>query len=527
MTSLENADFDRWSDGRIRNDTDKNKRLMKEMLDETGPGFCLAKWTQVTMHLGVGLTHSCHHPTAHKIPLDELKTNSSALHNTKFKKEQRKKMLAGERPAECDFCWRIEDNTKEYSDRVYKSLDAYSIYDYDNIKQLTGDENIFPRYVEISFSNVCNFKCSYCGPTFSSKWAEETKNQGAIKFDDGFEYNTIGDVQIKNNEDNPYTETFWKWFPRAVKHMHTFRVTGGEPLMSKHTFKVMEYLLENPNPDLEFAINSNACPPDKLWKKFVKLVAELEEKKCVKKFTLFVSAESAGKPSEYSRRGMDWDKFVSNIDMFLESTQNTRVTYMAAFNVFSVTSFKSFLEYVLTRKRRYNYNGIFSWIDESKINLGVLDDEFKTFRKRTESSTYGRIGIDIPYVRAPQFLDVKIIDPKLIEQYLLPAVDFMYANMSTPNWRESMGFDSWEADKLKRIFVDVLCAAKDSTNPDGTSMQQSISENRAKFYEFIQQFDNRNNLKFADVFPEMSDFYQICGKEFEKVNKKDVDEGGN
>ena len=45
---------------------------VKNKLNEVGCGFCLAKWTQVTMHLHNGLTHSCHHPTPHKIPLSEL-----------------------------------------------------------------------------------------------------------------------------------------------------------------------------------------------------------------------------------------------------------------------------------------------------------------------------------------------------------------------------------------------------------------------------------------------------------------------
>ena len=47
----------------------------KNQLNEVGCGMCLAKWTQVTMHLHLGHTHSCHHPSTHKIPLDELKVN--------------------------------------------------------------------------------------------------------------------------------------------------------------------------------------------------------------------------------------------------------------------------------------------------------------------------------------------------------------------------------------------------------------------------------------------------------------------
>jgi hypothetical protein len=67
--------------------------MLNEVFDNTrnklnmvGHGFCLAKWTQVTMHLHNGTTHSCHHPKPHKIPLEEILTNPTALHNTNFKK---------------------------------------------------------------------------------------------------------------------------------------------------------------------------------------------------------------------------------------------------------------------------------------------------------------------------------------------------------------------------------------------------------------------------------------------------------
>ena len=70
----------------------------KEQLDAISETMCYAKWTQVSMHLTNGKTHSCYHPPTHDIDLDELKQNPTALHNTKEKKEQRRQMLAGERP---------------------------------------------------------------------------------------------------------------------------------------------------------------------------------------------------------------------------------------------------------------------------------------------------------------------------------------------------------------------------------------------------------------------------------------------
>ena len=98
----------------------------RDKLNMVGCGFCLAKWTQVTMHLHNGTTHSCHHPKPHKIPLEEILSNPTALHNTKFKKEIRKEMLENKKPDECDYCWNIEGASYAFSDRTLKSSEPWS-----------------------------------------------------------------------------------------------------------------------------------------------------------------------------------------------------------------------------------------------------------------------------------------------------------------------------------------------------------------------------------------------------------------
>ena len=108
----------------------------KKKLDSVGCGMCLAKWTQVTMHLQMGQTHSCHHPSTHRIPVAELKRNPSALHNTLYKKQRRKEMLENKRPSECDYCWNVEDNSSGFSDRTFKSNESWSKPHFDEIKNL-------------------------------------------------------------------------------------------------------------------------------------------------------------------------------------------------------------------------------------------------------------------------------------------------------------------------------------------------------------------------------------------------------
>ena len=69
-----------------------DKNYKKEILDKISPSFCAAKWYNATIWLGSGMTTSCHHPLPHKIDLEAIKKNPSAIHNTAQKKEQRRQM---------------------------------------------------------------------------------------------------------------------------------------------------------------------------------------------------------------------------------------------------------------------------------------------------------------------------------------------------------------------------------------------------------------------------------------------------
>jgi hypothetical protein len=43
-------------------------RMAEVQLKSGSKTICLAKWLQSTVYLMNGQTHSCHHPTTHKIP---------------------------------------------------------------------------------------------------------------------------------------------------------------------------------------------------------------------------------------------------------------------------------------------------------------------------------------------------------------------------------------------------------------------------------------------------------------------------
>ncbi len=255
---------------------------IKQQLSSVSTSFCLAKWLQVSIHLPAGLTQSCYHPPTHKIPLSELENNPRALHNTVHKVLERKKMWEGKRPAGCSYCWKIEDQG-HLSDRHYRSGEGWAQSGFDKVLEGSWDENINPHYVEVNFNQSCNFKCTYCSPHLSTEWEKEINKFGPVNIG----YNKHNDIDalvdkglmpIKGAaKENPYVEAFWKWWPDLYSDLKVFRMTGGEPLMDKNTFKVLDYVNKNPNQLLELSITSNMCPPQpKLFDQFITNIKNIE-----------------------------------------------------------------------------------------------------------------------------------------------------------------------------------------------------------------------------------------------------------
>lgn len=347
------------SSNQDRIDALKRKVIKINSVSQT---FCTAKWLTSTTMLYNGFTHSCHHPTAHKINVEDLSKSSTALHNTPTKLAARQDMINGVQTKECDYCWNIENLDKDYfSDRHYKTANsARGLWDrFDDVVQSGVGESINPSYLEVAFENTCNFKCTYCSPDVSSKWMDEVKRHGGYELSNGNIHHDLrwlesqGRIPIHHTEHNPYIEKFWKWWPELYGFLKTFRITGGEPLLSPNTWKVLDYVIENPNPELRLDINSNLGVPTNLVDKLIDKVNAIQGK--VENFVLFTSAESTGRHAEYTRFGMDWELFERNIHAFLSGTpQNVRLTFMTTVDIMAAGSFDDFIRFVCALRKKYD-----------------------------------------------------------------------------------------------------------------------------------------------------------------------------
>ena len=445
----------------------------EQMKEKLGPALCLAKWKQVSLHLPTGLNNSCYHPPLHPIDANALKDNPGALHNTEHKKKQRVIMLKDEKPSECSYCWNIEAHD-QLSDRHYRSGEKWAASDYEIIKNSTGEEdNVIPSYVEVNFNHACNLSCSYCSPQFSSTWQSEVTKWG------GYPTSTVHNdpshftgrnLPIPNSQPNPYVDAFWEWWPTLYPHLKHFRMTGGEPLMDKNTYKVFDYVLALPNPDLHLNVTSNFSVEDALFDKYLGYVKDLCNTN-IEHFMQYVSLDS-GKPAhaEYIRHGMNSARVVNNVERFLtEIPYRNSLTFIITMNNLSVLGIQQQLDYILSLRR-------------------------------THSTTYQRVWFDTPLLRQPRWQSLQILPPVYVG-VLERVADWMELHLETPD-RPFQGFKDYEVQRMRRD-IDWMREGR-NLDPGYVKLQ------RADFYRFFNEHDKRRQTNFLETFPEMREFWNEC-----------------
>lgn len=420
-------------------------------LDDVSPTMCLAKWVEGTLYISTGMTHSCHLVRRQRAPIDLVKKDPASIFNTPQKKQERKLMVEGKRHPDCLSCIKVENTKKGISDRMWKNESHFS---YKESVVKAGYENNFaPVELEIGFDNTCNLKCMYCKPSNSSSWVSETLQYGIYPGGQG-----ILEQYTSDEDKETYTKAFWEWFPTIYDGLTILRITGGEPFLSKQTLKMLDYVIEHPNPNLTFSINSNLSISNVMIEPYLKKISEMIEKKVIKNFKMYTSIESVGTRAEYIRYGLDYDLWKKNLISVLERYKDTKIVIMATYNVLSVTSFDYLLDF----------------LEELKIKYGSE-----------------RITIDPVQMKGPDFLSIDILHdrPELLQ----------YIENSANKMNNSNLYTGLEKIRIQRIYhVSKMLSDK------------QLSEKRKTFIEFINEYDRRKKTDFISTFPEMESFYYDC-----------------
>jgi organic radical activating enzyme len=397
----------------------------------------------------------------HAIDVSELSSNPKALHNTTKKKMEREQMQKGERPAGCEYCWKIEDMGKDsVSDRVYKTV-IYDDKDLNYAFSTPASTDVDLQTLEIAFDRTCQFACSYCNPAFSSTWVKDIRNNGAYNglVSDGrnhFTHAHDSSQLYRFGQANPYVDAFHKWWESDLhRTLKELRITGGEPLMSAETWKLIEWFKTNKGKSkTRLAINSNLGTEVDI-DRLLDAIDGVE-------VDLYTSNESIGLQSEYIRDGINFEDWTNNVERLLASGKFRGLHVMCTINALCLTSLDSFLEMVLAWKGKYGKDSI-------NFSLNIL--------------------------RFPSFQSPLVLPDELRTQYRTNLSNFYRAHKDTGVCH---GF---EIDQLKRLidYLDVMIT------PHAGAAEQSVLQQ--DFKNFFAQYDQRRGKDFCNTFPELAAWY--------------------
>ena len=432
-----------------------------QVLDKLSGSFCAAKWYNATIWLGSGMTTSCHHPPAHRVDIDRVRANPRLLHNTDQKKEDRRQMLAGERPPGCEYCWKIEDmGSDAISDRVYKSK-IYPIEALHEARNTFPTDDVNLRTLEIAFDRTCQFACSYCNPAFSTTWVNDIRRNGPYTnlVSDGrnhFTHTHDNSQLFKITEDNAYIGAFFDWWESDLhRTLSELRITGGEPLMSAHTWRLIDWFKDNQSKSsTRLAINSNLGTDidiDRLLDSTAGMAIDL-----------YTSNEAISTQAEYIRDGLVWDDWANNVERLLDSGQFRCIHVMCTINALCLDSLDSFLECLLNWKIEYGRDAL-------SFTLNIL--------------------------RFPSFQSPLVLDPDDRFRYMCQLQSWLNNN------RDSEFLHEHEINHLQRL-IDYLDIVK-TPHSEAFDRPRLLND----FKQFYTQYDQRRGKNFQATFPTLAEWY--------------------
>ncbi len=255
----------------------------------------------------------------------------------------------GNAPQECyQGCLKLEE-------QGYTSTRSLSLTDWYYSIDTVPDEIL---YLDLRHSNLCNFSCRSCEPSFSSEIAREIQNNQELS-----KYHTPTNIHLENHKSHQDI----KLLLPTIKRIN---FTGGEPLLIKENITVLEELIRLDNTDCELLITTNASV---INNKIVELVKHFD------RVHWTISLDAVSYVAEYVRNGTVWSTLVNNIKQILSTRQS--VGFNTVLSAYSVLDINNLLVFFKNLKIEYADQPLEIWFsicqDPFFLNPTVLNDGLK------------------------------------------------------------------------------------------------------------------------------------------------------
>lgn len=203
------------------------------------------------------------------------------------------------RSKSCSTCWALEDAGLLSERQIHnRTLDFLLDLSLENIEKKSLSDGFNPLQIKLTTSNLCNGQCITCNPKSSSSWAMLEGNP--TKY-------------AKINHDLLDFGINWS-------NIVSLSFVGGEPLLEKQNFKILQNLIDLNNTNCFISIVTNGSIS--LTNKQFEILEQFPN------LNICLSIDGTFKSFEYLRYPLKWDKLLENLKMFKSITKNISVSCM-------------------------------------------------------------------------------------------------------------------------------------------------------------------------------------------------------
>jgi radical SAM protein with 4Fe4S-binding SPASM domain len=309
--------------------------------------FCMLPWTHMHAYPDGRVYPCCLAEYFH--PIGDLRKNTmEEVWNQTGYKTIRINMLQDKPSVQCTKCYEQEEHgafsMRNDSNRNYGHL----IKEVDQTQSDGTHPEFKIRYWDVRFSNLCNFSCRSCGPIFSSNWYNDHVKLYGRKPD------VLGRDMARVEYTTGNEDSMIEQMLPHIPHLEQVYFAGGEPLIMKEHYFLLEKLIELGKTDVRIQYNTNFSElryKDKhvfeYWKHF-------------KNVSVGASLDASGDRAELMRKGTDWKQTLENRQRMKDEVPHVDF-YVAAtvssMNVLHVLDFhKEWTDLGLIRAQDFNIN---------------------------------------------------------------------------------------------------------------------------------------------------------------------------
>ncbi len=273
----------------------------KKLLLEESKTFCMMPWIHIQADPDGDVRPCC----MAMEPIGSLKKNSlKELWNIRAMRKLRKDMLRGIPNPTCRRCYDKErvgaetlrlDSLRDYGQH-------FSIVEGTSSEGTLEEMNI--KYLDIRFSNVCNFRCRTCSPKFSSNWHRDYTKMVPMLEQKGWNFAPFNDPPIIIPAQTE--EDLWKQIEPLIPSLESIYFAGGEPLIMEEHYRILKLLDKKELYHVKLTYSTNFSKMKykdqdvlELWNKFDKV-------------QVGASLDGSYARGEYIRKGQKWEQVVKN-----------------------------------------------------------------------------------------------------------------------------------------------------------------------------------------------------------------------